>query len=166
MPTYQPRGPYVVPTANGQRAKYVDQRKLREFWTDNADIANRRGCYIFGIRTGRGTTPLYIGKATKQFRTEVFTPHKMEKYQRALSDCTKGTPVLYFVAAPTGKGAPNLKAIHELEEFLIQTAVARNADLLNVKGTKRAQWAIAGVVRGGVGKPSASAKQLRATLGL
>lgn len=166
MPTYKPYGPFVVPTANGQRAKYIEAKKLREFWNAHEEVGDRRGCYVFGIRTGRGITPMYVGKATRQFRSEVFTPHKMAKYQRALSDCGKGTPVLFFLSAPARKGAPNLKAIHELEEFLIQTAVSRNEDLLNVKGTKRATWSIAGIVRSPVGKPSSSARQLRRALGL
>lgn len=70
------------------------------------------------------------------------------------------------MAAATGKGAPNLKALGELEDFLIQTAVTRNPNLLNVKGTKRANWSIAGIVRSGVGKPSEAAQELRRTLGL
>jgi hypothetical protein len=74
--------------------------------------------------------------------------------------------VLYFLCAPSGRGALNRTAVYELEDFLIQTAVSRNSDLLNVRGTKRQDWAIAGVVRSGVGKPSKGARSLKSLLGL
>jgi hypothetical protein len=50
--------------------------------------------------------------------------------------------------------------IRELENFLIQTAVAINPDLLNVQGTKATQWSIHGVVRSAKGAPSQSAIRL------
>jgi len=59
-----------------------------------------------------------------------------------------------------------MKAIRELEEYLIQSAVTRNPDLLNVQGTERANWGIAGVIRGPGGKPSQAARALKTTLGL
>jgi len=107
-----------------------------------------------------------VGRATRSFKQEVFTPHKLEKYQRCLADFNRCTPVLYFLCAPDGRGALNRSAVAELEEFLIQTAVKRNPDLLNVRGTKRQDWAIAGVVRSGVGKPSKAARSFSKILGL
>lgn len=166
MPVYHTHGPHVVPTYNGRAAKVIDSAELRQFWEECADLAERCGCYVFAIRAGAGTTPIYVGKATRTFRQEAFAPHKLEKYQRALADYKSGTPVLFLLAAPRGRGATNLKATAELENFLIQTAVARNPNLLNVRGTKRADWSIAGVIRRGVGTPSAAAKQLKTTLGV
>lgn len=164
MPTYTVEGPVLVPTRKAKVAKVVDREALGGFWEYHGDVANRRGCYIFAIRSGRGIMPLYVGKATKTFRQEVFALHKLEKYGRALADCRKGNAVLFFLVAPASKGATNLNTLRELEDFLIQTAVARNPNILNVRGTKRENWAIAGVVRGGVGKPSHAARDLRRAL--
>jgi len=53
---------------------------------------------------------------------------------------------LFLVAIP-GRRRRNAQAIGELEDFLIQNGVARNPDLLNVKGTRAPIWGIAGIVR-------------------
>jgi hypothetical protein len=166
MPSFQVSGPLKVPTYNGKAAKIVDSERLGEFWDSTGDMGKRRGCYVFAIRASKGIRPIYVGRATKTLKQEVFTPHKLEKYQRCLADVGKGTPVLFFLTSPVAKGKPNIKAIKELEEFLIQSAVSRNPDLLNVKGTERERWAIEGVVRGSPGKPSKAAIALKQLLGL
>jgi hypothetical protein len=66
----------------------------------NPTLLDKRGCYVFGIRAGKGFTPAYAGKATKKFKNEVFGHHKLAKYQRYLADVAKGTPVLFFVISP------------------------------------------------------------------
>jgi hypothetical protein len=166
MPTFQVKGPYEVPTYPGRAAKIVDFERLGEFWSSTDGLGTARGVYVFAVRAGRGARPIYVGKATNTFKQEVFTPHKLEKYQRCLADFRKGTPILYFLCAPSSRGALNRTAVRELEDFLIQTAVSRNPGLLNVRGTKREDWAIAGVVRSGVGKPSKAARGLKSLLGL
>lgn len=166
MPTYIVHGPFEIPTYEGKAAKIITAENIKEFWSNYDVIARERGCYLFGIRAGRGITPYYVGRATRNFKREVFASHKLAKYQQSLADYRKGTPVLFFVAAPTSKGATNVSAIEEMEEYLIQTAVSRNTDLLNVKGTKKERFAIAGVLRSGVGKPSKAARSLKGCLGL
>src|SRR2546425_8953834 len=77
----------------------------------------------------------------------------------------KGTPILFLVASPLGKGRVNVKVIDDLENFLIQNAKAKNPHLVNKTGTKEADWAIQGVVRRKGGKTSASARALRSVMG-
>jgi hypothetical protein len=74
-----------------------------------------------------------------------------------LADYAKGTPVIFLVASPVKKGARNLSHIGDLEDFLIQTAVSVNPNLLNIQGTAQADWGIAGVIRAGKGKRSNAA---------
>jgi hypothetical protein len=164
--TFEVKGPLKVPTYDGKAAKIVDSENLSAFWEATGELSGRRGCYLFGIRASKGIRPVYVGRATKTFKQEVFTPHKLEKYQRCLADIAKGTPVLFFLMPQTRKGKPNLRVIRELEEYLIQTAVSRNPNLLNVQGTERASWGIAGVIRGSVGKPSQAAQAFKKALGL
>lgn len=166
MPVFQVEGPFEVPTYLGKAAKIVDSGRLSQFWAAIEATAKKRGCYVFAIRAGKGIRPIYVGKATRTFKGEVFTPHKLEKYQRCLADFKRGTPVLFFLCAPGNRGKPNLSAIGELEDYLIQTAVSRNPQLLNVRGTQREDWAIAGVLRSGVGKPSHAARSFKRTLGI
>jgi len=166
MTNFGVHGPFEIPVYQGSAARTVTGDQSAEFWAEHSAHARKRGCYVFGIRSGGGVTPLYVGKATKGFKQEVFQPHKLTKYQQGLADYVKGTPVLLFITPAPSKGATNAKAIGELETFLIQTAIAKNPDLLNVKGTKSADWAITGVLRSGRGKPSKAARTLKQALGL
>lgn len=166
MLTFTVEGPLDVPFYQGKASKAISSEEAGVFWTNNPKLANRRGCYLFAIRAGGGITPLYAGKATRNFKQEVFTSDKLAKYQRALADYLKGTPVLFLLLHPKTAGAPNRALIAELEQFLIQTAVSRNPDLLNVRGTKKAEFSVKGVLRPGGGKPSHAAKALRSALQL
>lgn len=167
MPTlFTVIGPCEVPVYQGKAGRTITDENVREFWAANPELESRRGCYVFGVRAGKGLTPAYVGKATKSLRQEVFAHHKLTRYQQFLVDYRKGTPVLFFLLAPQRKGAPNSAHIGELEDFLIQTGLAANPDLLNIKGTKAEEWGISGVLRGGKGKPSNSAQLFRRLMNL
>jgi len=165
MPTvFSVKGPFEVPYYRGKAGRTITDDDIKDFWKEHVDIGKQRGCYVFSVRAGKGLTPGYVGKATKGFKQETFSHHKLTRYQQFLADYKSGTPVLFFVAAPQKKGAPNAVHIKELETFLIQVALAANPDLLNIKGTKAEEWGIAGVLRGGKGKTSSSGKQFRRTM--
>jgi len=153
-------GPFRVPFDEGKAAKVVAARHGVTFWKAHLSVATRRGCYVFGIRAGGGATPWYVGKATKSFKQETFTPHKLSKYAEALANSLKGTPIMYLIAVEKRKGPVPKASIDEVEEFLIQVGVAANPELLNVKGTKKATWSIRGVVRT-KGKPSKAASDFK-----
>jgi len=157
--TFAVQGPFEVPCYQGKAARTFTDDNVKDFWRKHSQSGSQRGCYVFGIRAGKGWTPGYVGKATKSFKQEVFAHHKLTRYQQFLADYLKGTPVVFFIIAPKKKGAPNSAHIGQLESFLIQVGLAANPNLLNVKGTKAEEWGIAGVLRGGKGKTSATAKQ-------
>ena len=153
------KGPCKIPIYQGKAGRTITDDNTLQFWKENAELANERGCSVFGIRASKGFRPAYVGKATKNFKQEVFSHHKLTRYQQYLADVSKGTPVLFFVISPKKKGAPNSKHIAQLEEFLIQAGVAANPAFLNIRGTKVEEWGIAGVIRGGQGKSSKSAQE-------
>jgi hypothetical protein len=154
-------GPLEVPCYRGKAGRTITPEDIQRFWRSHPGLAKRQGCYVFGIRAGRGFTPGYVGKATKSFQQEVFAPHKLAKYQQFLADYLKGTPILFFLIAPSKKGKVNSKHIEGLEDFLIQKAVAANPQLLNVKGTQQEEWAIQGIIRSSQGKPSMAAREFK-----
>lgn len=166
MLVFSVHGPLDVPYYQGKAAKAISSKDASEFWRQHSAWKKRRGCYVFSVRAGKGATPLYVGKATKSFGQEVFTNDKLAKYQHGLADYLKGTPVVYLLAAPNRKGAVNKKLISELEDFLIQNALLKNPDLLNVQGTHQAEFGISGVLRGGKGKPSAASRSFKSCIGL
>ena len=166
MAKFEVDGPLRVPVYKGANGRIVRADEGDEFFKKHRKLKGRRGCYVFGIRAGRGVTPVYVGKATKTFGQECFTPHKLGKCDEALVECLKGTLVLYFLVAPNGKGRPATNQIADLESFLINVSVAKNPGLLNDKGTKKADWSISGVIRPSRGQPTKAARSLKSALGL
>ncbi len=164
MAEFYVRGPFEVPWIQRRVGRTIDTSRLREFWeeTVGGDLQLTRGCYVFGMRAGKGIVPVYVGKASKSFRQECFTPHKLNKINESLLDWKRGTPVLFLV--PTGSRRAGL--ISMAERFLIQNAIARNEHLANIHGTKLETWGIAGVLRGGKGLPSEAAKSFKKMMGM
>jgi hypothetical protein len=168
MLTFSPHGPFPVPMLSGPGGRTITATEGAKFWSDHPSLAKERGCYIFAMRSGGGVRPTYVGKATKTFEQETFTHHKLsEHYHRALVSQTKGTPVLFFFFHPRKKGATNRKLIDALETFLIQQCKWRNPNrLTNKRKLPKHKWAVSGVVRSGVGKPSHSALSVRSLIGV
>ena len=153
-------GPFVVPVEKRKKGRMVSTTDLDAFWTEVGATRDRKGVYVFGIRAGKGVTPVYVGKAAKQsFECEAFTDHKRANhYNPALLDSGKGTPVMFFVAHPKTKGAVNKKLIDQLETFFIDVAYRKNAELSNVRKKPEYKWRVRGVVRAkpGEGKNGAA----------
>ena len=159
------KGPIKVPVKKHNGGKTIDTTKLSAFW-ERAKTAERIGCYIFTVKTGRGSiAPWYVGKTTNDFAYECFTPHKIAKYLEAIAHYKAGTAQLFFLVAPRSDTSPD--KITELERFLIETAWAANPGLLNQKGKKELTWAIPGVTKStGKGAAPKPVKDLRKALRL
>jgi hypothetical protein len=141
--------------------RHVTTADASRFWIAHGGVSKERGCYVFAFKAARGYKPIYAGKATKTFKQEVFTPHKLNKFNMGLGGQKKGTPVLFFVCLGKTVGAVNKVAIDEAESYLIQAGLAANNALLNDKKTTVATWNINGVVRSRQGKPSRAASELK-----
>jgi hypothetical protein len=166
MMTFSVHGPFDVPFYKGRGGRTITTDDVRRFWSRHGHYAKRRGCYVVGIRAGKGLIPAYVGMATRAFKGEVFAPQKLAGYQQFLADFERGTPIVFFLAAPARKGASNAPQIKALERFLVEVAVAKNPRLLNVRGTKSEEWRISGLVRSGSGKPSRAARAFRRLMSL
>lgn len=143
MSKFEPFGPFNMPV-NGA---LIDRKSEGEFWktvdATQHGLSNAVGCYIFGVRAGKGIKPWYVGKTEKtSFRKEAWTPHKLLIYSEGLQLLKKGTPVLYFIAKRTKgtrfakPGKNGISAINALEVLLIGTCLLRNSRLLNKRTTK------------------------------
>ena len=159
-------GPHEIPVYVGNTGRIVREEEGREFFKRHAALGKKRGCYIFAMRSGGGITPAYVGKATKNFRQECFTSHKLGKCNETLVDYGRGKLVMYFFESASARGKAPLSQIKLLEDFLIQTALSVNEDLLNVKQTKQADWSIRGIIRSSSGKPSKAAVSVKRALGI
>ncbi len=157
-------GPFEVPVNKEIASRGIDEESISKFWKPkkNAENVDRKGCYVFAIRAGRGEKPIYVGKTTKSFQEEIFTGRKLAKYNKALIS-QKGTPIIYFAALVTTRGRINEKVIDEVESHLIQAGLAANPDLLTKTAVE--SWTIDGVVRS-KGRRSGAAQALGKCLNL
>jgi hypothetical protein len=158
--SFSVKGPFKVPCTKFKVGRAITSEDIAKFWVTHPALAKERGCYLFGFRASKGSKPIYAGKATKSFKQEVFTDHKLKKYGLGFASQAKGTPILFFVCLNKTAGAVNKSAIDEAESYLIQAGLAANKNLLNDKKTKVESWSIGGIVRS-KGKASASALSLR-----
>lgn len=150
------------------KIKRIGKRHADAFWSDQgaAAIAEKQGCYIFALRASRGYKVWYVGKATKSFRQECFTSHKLGHYNEVLFEGRKGTPVLFFIAGKGNVRSVSGKACSEIEKFLIQTACIKNPEIKNKHMTKRPRWTVAGIIGHSTGNISREARSVRTMLGL
>jgi len=159
-------GPHDIPIYKGKAGRVVREEEGRSFFQHHPSLGGKKGCYIFAMRSGGGITPTYVGKATRSFAQECFTAHKLGKCNQTLVDYGKGTLVMFLFECANAKGKPPTNQISLLEDFLIQTALSVNEDLLNVKQTKQADWSIRGIIRSGSGKPTRAAALAKSMLGI
>lgn len=159
-------GPHVIPRTQRRGGSIITRDDIAEFWFKHPGIANECGCYVFGVRNGRGILPGYVGKAANGFVREVFQPHKLNKYLEYLAHTSKGTPVLYFLIVTRTRGKLNTRAITECERELILLAKRTNPDLANVRGTREPSFTIPHIFGTSRGRPSKSTRELCRTLGL
>lgn len=148
MTKFDVHGPFTVHLkkhGRGFRILYARFWKLDDI---RKSLQSKRGIYVFGIRAGKGFTPIYVGRATGTvFGTECFNKSNLRKYRSALRRYVKCTPVLLLVAHPKKKGRCNKKAIDEIETFLIQLCAEKNPRLQNLRKRRSPHWSIAGVIR-------------------
>jgi hypothetical protein len=166
MTTFVIKGPFEVPVRKEKVGRIVTTEQANEFWTLHTSMQNDVGCYVFGFKAAKGLKPMYIGKATKSFKQEIFTDNKRNKYNEALAKQAKGRPVIFFVTLEKTAGRINKTAIDEAESFLIQTGLVANKNLLNDKKTAVEKWSIKGVIRSGQGQSTKAAQAFKQCLGL
>ncbi|PKN35946.1 MAG: hypothetical protein CVU61_00125 [Deltaproteobacteria bacterium HGW-Deltaproteobacteria-19] len=163
-------GPYEIPhekLAKGT-SKQITKENSKSFWDQQEveQVAMKQGCYIFGLKVGKGFTPWYVGKASKKFKQEALHQTKLTHYNEVIFKGRKGKPVMFFVAKPSNLKKIPSKQINDLEKFLIQSAYYKNPELKNKQNANQPDWGIVGVIRGGKGKATMNAYQFKRMLNL
>jgi hypothetical protein len=164
MIVFKPSKMLDVPLSKGR----IDPEAIRrEFWPGVSPLGEKAGCYIFAVpqKYGRdGLLPIYVGRSARPLMLECFTSEKIAKLNNYLLHHPSTSLSLLLLSHPPNRQLLNRKAINDLEKSLIKMAVSVNPNLINKKNTRPDCWGIAGVIRGGRGRQSAGAKQLRALL--
>jgi len=158
---------FDVPTSKQRLGgRIVNKDNLQEFWKRAGNIADKRGCYVFSLRAGKGEKPWYIGKASQQaLSKECFSLHKLYVYNEVLGN-HNGTPLLTFVIPTHVKGPWPAFAIDEVEEFLIGFGASRNANIANKRKLPHQKWSIQGVVATSKGAPTSEASCFKKLMGI
>ena len=174
---YENVGPFELPVDEHGDFLIGDSEAPRRFFVDTdaevPGLSKACGCYVFAMRSARGTTPWYVGKAERTvFGTECFNAQNRNTYFNHTRK-RKGTPLLFLIARmtptrqfskPYAKGTPD---VDFLELLLIGAAATRNPDLLDVKRTQLyKKLKVPGFFNAMEPPFSPSTEALRRTLGL
>jgi hypothetical protein len=141
------------------------------FWKNGGQpksLGSKKGVYVFGIRAGKGMTPIYVGRATgTTFKTECFNRPNRRKYRNGLQSYKRCTPVVLLIVHPEQRGRLNRRAIDEIETFFVQLCAEKNGKLQNLRKRDVPKWGITGVIRcsrRGPRKPPETALKIMAGL--
>lgn len=155
----------------------MDNRTIKEFWEwveeEEPGLSGACGCYVFSLRTSKGSLPWYVGKAEKlSFRKECLNYKNRVAYHNVIQS-RKGIPELHLLPKVTAKKRsfsevtknpkPN---IEKLESMLIGMALSRNPNVINVQGARAIQRiTVEGVINSRKSK-SGPSKELRKIFGI
>lgn len=168
-------GPFVL-SRHGAKQIITDQSLKElgpELEAEEPGLSDACGCYVFGVRAGRGMTPYYVGQACKRsILKEALNPSNREKYNKVISE-SKGNPIIFFIPMRTprgklrkrSKGDGGIPALDFLESWFISMAIEKNPDLINIKETKFLRSLhVTGVFNPKHGEATADSTALRKTL--
>jgi hypothetical protein len=170
-------GPFEMKRNPDSRLIAHDNDSKKIFWESVDEVeeglSDSCGCYLFAMSASGSKKPWYVGKAEKQsFRSECFQPHKINHYNDIVGKF-KGKPLLFLISKVTGNGSfvkPSKNSngpISALENMMIGMSIAKNKDLLNLKGTKMMRELIVhGVINANQGNPGVASSELRIILGI
>ena len=115
-----------------------------EKWDEG--LSDACGCYVFGVRAGKGIRPYYAGQALRRsVLEEAMNSSNINKYNEVLGDRGRGSPVLFLLPWLTNgrerykrksKGAQRSRILDFLEDWLIGMTLQRNPKALNNQKTR------------------------------
>jgi hypothetical protein len=111
--------------------------------------------------------PRYVGKSTKGFYGECFNADKLVRYNDAIAEYKRGTPLMFFIVEPPHGGGVAINKIKEAEEFLIRLSYKRNNRLKQKKKTKfQPDWDIHNVPSKSKGNNTNKIRQFKKMIGI
>ena len=161
-------GPFKIPVARKRVTRSIGPAQVKKFLDSIAEekLSNKQGCYVFGLRYVQGYVPYYVGNATNM-SAECMAKQQLKHYNDALnSEGSTGTPAMFIIAAPGSKKAVAQEVRDELATSLLQAALIRNPKVRNLTKGQRPKWSVAGAIRGGRGRPTATTARFNAMMGI
>lgn len=160
------KGPIEVPTkkqAGG--GKHIDQSGVDKLVEKHATL-EKMGCYIFSLKAGKGSKPLYVGKTARTIIKEAFSDRNRLYVGIKFSEHRRGTLQIWTIT-PVGRGRAPVNEIKDIEKEITEIASIKNPDLINTQNrAKKRNWSIEGVVQPKPGPRSTEAKGFRKMVGI
>ena len=162
------KGPFPVPLRKGVTGgRLIHQEQLKAI-VQECDDVSKPGCYVFSCASGRGSLPVYVGKASKNIFKEAFNDRNINSLNEYLSNRRKAKIEFYVIHQANVRGQTgNETCIDDIEDWLIGFASRRTAQLLNIHGARPTKWSIAGVANhDSRGHPGSSVLSFKAMMGM
>lgn len=99
----------------------------RFFRGEAEPYGDRIGCYVFSLRTGRGSKPYYVGMTVSSFKGEVFQYHKILDHYQQIVKRHKGTPTMTFVSLVDGSEPTQDSSLYKRFRVTERTTVKARA---------------------------------------
>ena len=162
------QGPFDVIFTEGKAARMITPENKAAFIAEleKHGVAEKHGCYVFALRSSKGYTPWYVGKAARPLSQECMGSHQLAKYQHVFALGKKGSPVMFFVCPEGTKKKVAKDVVDEVEDELIMFAAKRNEELLNIQKRADIGWSIQGILHGAGKKLSAEEKDFKSMMGI
>ncbi|WP_333677202.1 hypothetical protein [Dyella sp.] len=169
-------GPFRLPFHNRLINSAASEKK--NFWevvdSEESNLSEACGCYIFVIRKNSKALPWYIGLTTKRsFKKEVLGLHQINHYNQAIGNARRGWPEVYLLAKRTPGdrfARPSARAqgdIEFLETFMFGVGLNANGKLRNSRNTRFLRAVtVPGIINTPRRAPTTSERALRKDMGL
>ena len=163
MPNFKISEPIDIPIRkNTKGGRSVDRMKFKELVREESEAFDKAGCYVFSTKSSRGSMPFYVGKNPARISARITGGKQLEILNRILAGIKKGR-LQVWTLTQSGRGPRSRKSMDEIEATLIQVALRKNPDLLNVQQAKGDNWTIDGL-QPARGRQPAKARQFRAMI--
>ncbi len=157
-PVFYVYGPHDLPIT---LKRQLDKKELRKKFHAE-ELADDVGCYVISTRGGNGIKPLYVGKTSNQALLTRIIQHE-STINRLLKKIKRPLCVWFLIYDQNRK--TNIAAIDALETELIQMALKKNPELLNIQKTVQLKVRISGVLNTR-GRKTEAATNFRKAMGI
>lgn len=161
-------GPFETPIQRKEKGaiSFPSQNSPKLFAMSGANAHGADvGCYVMARQFGDSFTPLYVGKATRNFAQEVFDVDKREKYRLAAEEFPTGEFVLFLLIPNPGHTLGRANAIRDLERQLVEKGKQVNSQLQNKKLVPKPTFRIDGIHNASPGQPRLDVQKFRKMMG-
>lgn len=161
--------------SSGPGGRTVSDELIRNIVKRYATFTMCYGCYVYFVRAGKGSIPIYVGSTTERtLGSEAFTHTNLHHHcLQYLARYKKATLFITFIVpkdkadqnAKTRRGKCPKKTILKLEKVLTALAFRKNRNLLNKQNRGLQEFFIPGAINTNAGRPTTAVAEFKDMMG-